>query len=397
MDLALKILLFWHVTWLGFYLTSRWRGQIGVGTIAAALIFLAVGILNTIIEPSRAPMLVLALPVAVLGGWEIWTRRGSGESPSHPSIRAWALVIVAAWGLFIPLRDATWLADTPVMYALALPVFVLGVWSAREQARESGEGFLPDMARSYDYALLISAVFGGQVVLAMWLETGATKAMLWLLLGTLTASIITQVYLDRVQDLLDQIAFANIPWLREERSRLREQASILPRVNMTDPLTMDEDEFARLTRRALSDFGDLTKLATSPLTNLPMVYRRLAEQGVEPTTLERAGELKILLAEAIEQLKPRTGDPYGTTDEWRFYNALYYPYVIGMRPYSSRAVHAFDEASHWEILEWFRTYVPERTLHNWQNATARLVAQHLREQEHVATSDEPALELMRAD
>jgi hypothetical protein len=155
---------------------------------------------------------------------------------------------------------------------------------------------------------------------------------------------------------------------------------------MTDPLTMDEDEFARLTRRALGDFSDLTKLATSPLTNLPAVHRRLMDRGIQPTTLERARELKLILTEAIEQLKPRTGERYGTTDEWRFYNALYYPYVVGMRPYSRRAVHSFDEPSHWDVLEWFRTYVPERTLYNWQNAAAALIAAHLREQEVGATA-----------
>ncbi len=32
-----------------------------------------------------------------------------------------------------------------------------------------------------------------------------------------------------------------------------------------------------------------------------------------------------------------------------------------------------------EVLAWFRQQVPERTLHNWQTAAARLVAQDLRE------------------
>jgi hypothetical protein len=33
-----------------------------------------------------------------------------------------------------------------------------------------------------------------------------------------------------------------------------------------------------------------------------------------------------------------------------------------------------------EALDWFRTYVPERTLYNWQKNAARLVAHYLREQ-----------------
>ncbi len=255
-------------------------------------------------------------------------------------------------------------------------------------SEESGEALLPDLFRSYDYSFLISAVFGGQVVFAMWVGPGATTAMVALLLGTITAAIALQVFLERVQSLLDRIAFANLPWLRQERANLREIENLLPRVNMTDPLTIPEDEFSKLTRRALSNYGDLTKLATSPLTNLPEVHRRLLMRGAEPSTLERARELKVLLAEAIERLKPRNGDEIGTTDEWRFYNALYYPYVAGMRPYSSTAVHSFDEPGHHEVLDWFRTYVPERTLYNWQNSAAALIAGHLREQEESAVVPE---------
>jgi hypothetical protein len=32
-----------------------------------------------------------------------------------------------------------------------------------------------------------------------------------------------------------------------------------------------------------------------------------------------------------------------------------------------------------EALEWFRQEVPERTLYNWQNKAAELIAQSLRE------------------
>jgi hypothetical protein len=275
------------------------------------------------------------------------------------------------------------------MLALAAVYLAVGLALIARHARQQGESLIPDLVKSYDYSFLIAVVFGGQIVLAMWLSTGVTETMLVLHFGTLSAAIAMQVYLDRVQSFLDHIAFANVPWLREERAELRKVASTLPRVNMTDPLTIEEEEFARLTRRALGDFSDLTRLATSPLTNLPEVHRRLAERDIEPTTLERARELKLILAEAIEQLKPRTGEDYGTTDEWRFYNALYYPYIIGMRPYSRRAVHSFDEPSHWEVLEWFRTYVPERTLYNWQSAAAGLIAAHLREQELGAAASLP--------
>jgi hypothetical protein len=43
-------------------------------------------------------------------------------------------------------------------------------------------------------------------------------------------------------------------------------------------------------------------------------------------------------------------------------------------------MEALPESDARDVLEWFRTNVPERTLHNWQNAAAKLVAQDLREQ-----------------
>jgi hypothetical protein len=307
----------------------------------------------------------------------------------------WLCMAAPAAVVLVFLRD--WEFEVPwgLFTLLGCLYLVAGIAAAKRMSDESGEALLPDLVRSYDYAFLIAAVFGGQVALAMWAGPGATTAMVALLLGTITASIAIQVFLDRVQALLDRIAFANVPWLRQERASLREIENLLPRVNMTDPLTIPEEEFSKLTRRALGHYGDLTKLATSPLTNLPEVHRRLLARGVEPSTLERARELKVLLAEAIERLKPMNGEALGTTDEWRFYNALYYPYILGMRPYSTTAVHGFDMPGHYDVLDWFRTYVPERTLYNWQNSAAALIAGHLREQEESAvlpaTTPSPAL------
>jgi hypothetical protein len=107
---------------------------------------------------------------------------------------------------------------------------------------------------------------------------------------------------------------------------------------------------------------------------------RLAARHAPDNTLERAAELKTLLAESITRLKPRDQGDFGVSEAWRYYNALYFPYVAGLKPYSRREeVNGLDPAAH-QALAWFQTQVPERTLHNWQNAAARLVAQDLREQ-----------------
>ncbi|HMB24514.1 MAG TPA: hypothetical protein VKP08_16840, partial [Anaerolineales bacterium] len=175
----------------------------------------------------------------------------------------------------------------------------------------------------------------------------------------------------------DRLAFARFQPVREARHRLITESAILSRKDpQIDLAALNEEERARLTRRALSHFGNLTRLASSPLTQLPAIERRLKTRQVSDTTLERAAELKSLLTESILKLKPQTGKEFDTTDEWRFYNALFVPYVKGLRPYSrnqEKGWAAFEK----EAAQWFQAFVPERTLHNWQNAAARLIANEL--------------------
>ena len=85
-----------------------------------------------------------------------------------------------------------------------------------------------------------------------------------------------------------------------------------------------------------------------------------------------------MLLEGVAGLKPRTGTAAGFSDEWRHYNALYYPYVLGLKPYSRRAEAGALEGPAKQAWLWLRDEVPERTLHNWQTAAARLIAAHLR-------------------
>ena len=134
-----------------------------------------------------------------------------------------------------------------------------------------------------------------------------------------------------------------------------------------------------LTRRALSHLSDLPRLAASPLAHLPIIDQRLAARNAADHTLERAAELKRLLLEAICQLKPPGEEPFSPADAWRHYNALYFPYVIGLKPYNRRNDHIDLDPASQQALDWLRAGVPERTLHNWQTAAARLVAQYLAE------------------
>jgi hypothetical protein len=203
--------------------------------------------------------------------------------------------------------------------------------------------------------------------------------MIALLLATIAAASAIQVFAGPLQAALDRLAFADAPGLRRARAELRAAAEALPRVDAEVDLThMEPAEFARLTRRALSHYGDLPRLAANPLTRLPRVDARLAARAAPDDPIERAAELKRLLAESIARLKPHNSGDFGATDEWRFYNALYFPYVVGLKPYSRRNDHDHLDMAAQAALEWFQRTVPERTLHNWQNAGARLVAEQLR-------------------
>jgi len=112
--------------------------------------------------------------------------------------------------------------------------------------------------------------------------------------------------------------------------------------------------------------------------DLPVIATRLADRRAADAPLERATELKSVLEECIARLKPNTDDEFGTSEEWRYYNALYFYYVRGIRPYSVRTNRADLDPVCRRALSWFADQVPQRTLHNGQTTAARIIARELR-------------------
>ena len=268
-----------------------------------------------------------------------------------------------------------------VLFAIGLDLELLGFAIAVLDSFDEGEAFLPDLLRSFHFSFFTVIFFAGLVVLTMVFSTGVTFPLLALLFATTLAAIVWQTFSDPIETILDRIALSNFARQRQSRAALRAAASAVPRVNTgVDFEAMADQEFARLTRRALSHYGDLPRLAASPLTHLPLIDIRLADRDSHGDTLARARELKALLTQSILQLKPHGQGDFGTSDEWRYYNALYFPYVVGLKPYSRRGVQNGLDAVSKQAIAWFQTTVPTRTLYNWQNAAARLVAQDLREQ-----------------
>ncbi|PSK97846.1 hypothetical protein CLV30_1212 [Haloactinopolyspora alba] len=276
-------------------------------------------------------------------------------------------------GVALLLMPLDWVPDGLVLAGIGLDLVVLGVVAAVTNALESGEALAADLRRSAMGAGFVAVVFGGQVgvVLAGVDDDAALRPLVFGIVATAVALV---TLASPLQAMADRFVFAGTPRLRDERSELRAATDALPRRDEHHELAaMDETAFTRLVRDALRHYGDLGKLVSSPLTRLPAVDERLAARGGPEQSLDRAVELKAILLESIERLRPRE-QVFGTSDEWRHYNALYFPYVAGIRPYRRQPdLSSLDETSR-RAFDWFRRYVPERTLYNWQHAAARLVA-----------------------
>ena len=298
-----------------------------------------------------------------------------------------AVGIVVVATLFFALANAILIIPLGLLpSALALAstgfdVLLLGIAVAVWDAFDEGQALRPDMQRSFAGAAVVAVLTGGQVLFglaAVQSDTGGRTALTVLVFSTLAVAIAVQVFAGALAGLLDRVAFWRSPALRADRAVLRGTEAALP-LRSQNPLDgIDDDAFARLTRRALGHYGDLSKLIASPLTALPVIAERLAGRGTPDTPLERANELKTLLGDRIEALKPRDGQEFGTTEQWRHYNSLYFPYVAGVRAYAQNATAAGLDPTARQAWQWLVTEVPQRSLHNWQNAAARLIAADLR-------------------
>ena len=298
--------------------------------------------------------------------------------PASPTLVAAAVVIAGGIAAFYLRSDDA--LRLSALAAIAVGMTAMGVAHAAAHARDEGHALLPDLLRSFDFAMFTAAVFGGQVLLVMVFATGPTQGMTLLLLGVVAASISGHTFWSPMQAAVERLAYARYPRVRVLSADIRATSAATRRgVDSVDLAAMDDDEFVRITRRTLTHLGDLPRLAASPLSRLPAIEVRIVERGAIPATLERAAELRSILTDTIDKLKPRATDEFEGGPEWRHFNSLYYPYVVGIKPYSVRSSSAGLDVASRAAFDWFRSQVPERTLHNWQNEAAELVANHLRE------------------
>jgi hypothetical protein len=359
---------------------DTWRSRAGeIALIAgvAALVFFGAAMAETVDGPLRTGHWVMFAVISLSSlGALLWAVFGPWQP--RPVV---GYIVVAT--LFFALGNAILvipLGLVPSWLALAstgCDVVLLGVAVAMWDAFDEGQALRGDMLRSFVATGVVVVLFGGQALVGMAL-TGEHSALTVLLFTSIAIAVSINVLADPLAGLLDRLAFSRSPGLRADRATLRRTEAALP-LRSSNPLSdIDDESFARLTRRALGHYGDLSKLVASPLTALPIIDERMAARGAPDQPLERATELRALLADRIARLKPRDAGDFGTTEQWRHYNALYFPYVVGVRAYAQNATAAGLDPVAKQAWQWFVTEVPQRSLHNWQNAAARLIAADLR-------------------
>ncbi|GAB5014140.1 hypothetical protein MAHJHV65_11400 [Mycobacterium avium subsp. hominissuis] len=359
---------------------SRTREVLLVAGVAA-LTLLGAALAGSVDGPQRPGhwLMMAAISVSTLGAMAVALRRPRRPRPAVGlAVTATLFFALANAILIIPLGLVpSWLA----LASTSCDVLGLGVAVALWDAFDEGHALRADMLRSFAGSVAVAVLFGGQALIGLAVtrtDPGARTALTVLLFTSLAIAITVQVLADPLAGLLDRLAFSKSPALRADRAALRHTGAALP-LRQEHPLDgVDDVTFARLTRRALGHYGDLTKLVASPLTALPVIDERLAARGAPDQPIERATELKAVLADAIARLKPRDGGDFGTTEEWRHYNSLYFPYVVGVRAYAQNATASGLDPTARQAWQWFVTEVPQRSLHNWQNAAARLIAADLR-------------------
>lgn len=360
--------------------SDTWRSRIGeltaVGLVAAGALT-GSWLAGDVAGPLRLGHWVMfgVISLATLAAMVVAVRRQS--RPRRVRRAAVVATLFFALGnaiLVIPLGLVpSWLA----LASTGFDVLLLGVAVALWDAFDEGQALRADMLRSFIGTVVVAGLFGGQALIGMAF-TDAHTALTVLLFTSLGIAITINVLADPLAGVLDRLAFSRSPDLRADRAALRDTEAALP-LRRASPLdSVDDDTFVRLTRRALGHYGDLSKLVASPLTALPVIDERLAARGAPDQPLERANELKALLADRIAALKPRDAGDFGTTEQWRHYNSLYFPYVVGVRAYAQNATAAGLDPVARQAWQWFVTEVPQRSLHNWQNAAARVIAADLR-------------------
>jgi hypothetical protein len=387
--LGLALSLFFHANpqWLRlpvmlptlFWLTAVFHllpdvssNQAEINIVRGAWVYALVIFLLGFFYDELSRWLSIALPLFFIAGIRLrWMQVSKMGIPRPPFLVMGTAALFLALSIYLVILPQSWLSQDWAVLFMSVDLLLLGLAVAVLDAYDEGTNLLPDALRSFIAAALALVLIGGQVVIVIRI-IGESPPLLMLLYGLMTSLLMVIVFFDKLQSFLDSFVLGKED--KDKRENLRAAThAVLQSAEAPSIAQMEMTEFARITRRALSHYGDLSKLAASPLLQLPCL------DAEDESILARTNALKTLLRQSVEELKPRSAEDFASQDEWRYYNVLYFPYIRGLKPYSRRYYEEELSPADAQALEWFRAQVPERTLHNWQNTAADLIAKRLHE------------------
>ncbi|HEU4327631.1 MAG TPA: hypothetical protein VFS21_31110 [Roseiflexaceae bacterium] len=413
--------------------------------IAAALISLLGGLTDLFvvveggqIRPGAAyPVYIVYLALAVGGALVNFVRSlrraTTGPQQSRGLLPQLWLLVCGSLGF---LAGALWLAagyswslrlpEVPGYLCVLLGLGALGYGVAHFGLMLEGQRIERDFLYTVTSIALLNLLYLGLLVPA---GAGAVPALL-LLIALVT---LTHTAYDKGRSLLDRLFFSQDE--QDARAAAREYATSLgtdpvvppelpeeelpatvqlaavagpPPAPVADPLPPPDpssapaqpDPGARKrfqdgVRRAISGIKNPPRLAQSDLLTLALVEQRVAQAGQEDNRLNRIAALRELLIDYIEGLRPTDGEARtATSDAWRFYNVLYYPYVRGVsrKAALAEARRLAEERRRQgrpapdpqeQVLGWLAD-IDEDTFYKWQRRASDTIADILWEEEDAA-------------
>lgn len=343
------------------------RRPIDVGALVLGVSFQ----LMVVALPGAAKLVALTPLVGALV--LLWKNQEQVVPRSLPlALSGMAILYAASLAVLLLPLDAG--GPAPALAANGLDLLVFGYLVAVAHAMGGGERLRPDMRRSLVAGVGVLLLVGGPAMLTMYAVHGDDLVTILQFIPLAVAATAAGLT-GRLSRLIDRVALAGDKRLRHDRATLFLNADALLRLRERRRLAeVGEPEFLRLTRRALDDFNDLNRLSRSPLTDLPVVARRVAGRG-DDQPRARARELRAVLRESVSALRPVGA--FGTTEDWRYYNTLQFCGVLGLNPYARR--QRLDGLSREArmAVDWFRRNVPRDTMRQWQREAAMVVAARL--------------------
>ncbi len=291
------------------------------------------------------------------------------------------------------------LADThwdqwPGLLALVIGLGIVSVTIALRSALLLGKDLRLDCLHSF--TAVTTMLIPGLAVMDWLIGFGDGRRCLAVLLvvATITAGYTLH---ESLHERLDVLFFT--PPVRHARAAARayEQALATQPTGISSALATSK-EFEDAVRRALTHLPDPTRLATSPLLQLRAVGRHLEESGQEDNRLNRTAALREMLIDLLDGLRP-VGRAGGVTgDAYRYYNCLYYPYVLGIgrrrlpavqrRLQERRSREGTPKADEERVVDWLLQQ-DEATFYRWQRRASDTIAAALSEREAAAGGSAP--------